>query len=117
MSWTSVGQARGVTAASGTPGLGQAEGAAEVGGLVGVGGSVLGPGQAVPGPHLVPVPLVVHRSEDEDVEDEEGGPDGDGDAECGGVGGEAALGHGEVCLVLREGRRDGDHGWDQGGAG
>ena len=36
------------------------------------------PAEAVSGSHLVPVPLVVDGSEDENVEDEEGGPDGDG---------------------------------------
>lgn len=39
----------------------------------------------------VPVPLVVHSRENEHVEHQEGAADGDGDAEGGGVGGQALL--------------------------
>ena len=78
---------------------------------------MLCPGEAVPGAHLVPVPLVVDSGEDQDVQDQEAaqchdddndddnddepGSDGDGDTEGGAVAAEAALGQGEVALVVR----------------
>ena len=83
---------------------------------------MLRPGEAVPGAHLVPVPLVVDSGEDQDVQDQEAGQchdddddnddnndddddepgsDGDGDTEGGAVAAEAPLGQGEVALVVR----------------
>ena len=80
---------------------------------------MLCPGEAVPGAHLVPVPLVVDSGEDQDVQDQEAGQghddnddnndddddepgsDGDGDTEGGAVAAEAPLGQGEVALVVR----------------
>ena len=85
---------------------------------------MLCPGEAVPGAHLVPVPLVVDSGEDQDVQDQEAGQchdddddddnddnndddddepgsDGDGDTEGGAVAAEAALGQSEVALVVR----------------
>ena len=67
------------------------------------------PAEAVSGAHLVPVSLIIHCSEDEDVEDQEAGADGDGHAQGGAVGAEAALRQGEVALILREGRGGGDN--------
>ena len=74
----------------------------------GVAGGVL-PAEAVAGAHLVPVTLIIHRREDEDVEDQEAGADGDGHTQGRAVGAEAALRQGEVALILREARGGGDH--------
>ena len=69
-------------------------------------------GEAVAGTHLVPVALIVDRGEDQDVEDQEAGADGDGHTQGRAVGAEAALRQGEVTLILREARGGRDkHRW------
>ena len=107
--------------AGAVPGAGQGDAGAQGGGLRGggVGGGGLAgplarvtrvlPGQAVPRPHLVPVSLIVNCREYQDVEDEETGPNGDGDAERRTVGGQTPLRQSEVAFVLWEGRGGRDH--------
>ena len=110
MSGSPVREARRLTATCLAAGLTQTDGAAQIGRLCWMCRGVLGPREAVPRAHLVPVSLVIDSCEDEDVEDQERSSYCDGHTQSGGVGGETSFCHGEVALVLREGGRGGHHG-------